>query len=295
MKRRVFLIIALLALLPALTGCGGKKAEARDQAKETAIAALSDGRYDEALAGFNEALSMSDGRVGADEIDICYYKAVTQYLMEDITGACDTLDSVIAYDEKNADAYYLRGSIYLSEGENELGISDMKKSASIDTSDYERVIQIFAALNGCGQREAGLEVVSFALSSLSDSREDMLWKARLHLVLDQFDEAQAAIDRAEGAGDTERLLIQGEQLLDEGQYENALDCFEKALSYYSSEDEKVTRELSGETYRRLLSDRVAAVEFMGEWSEALKLAREYIAVYPQDTRMIREIKVLATR
>lgn len=293
--KKIFIPVLCIGMsLFVLCGCSRERIESQDELKSFAIAALNAGNYEDALSGFDEALSLADGRVSARELDICYYKAVTQYLLEDVTGACETLENVIAYDDKNSDAYYLRGSIYLSEGETELGIADMERSVATDGDDRERVIDVFNALSGSGQREAGLSIVSQALSELSDSREDILWRARYHLVLEQYDEALSDLDQIEG-GDTERLLIQGEKLMQDEQYEAALGSFDEGLAFYDSDDDKGKKELSQETYRRLLSDRVAAYEFMGEWNDALKAAREYIALYPQDARMLREIKFLASR
>ena len=296
MKKRFLSFFMILAAAAFLTGCSSKRIESQNEIKETSIAAMKEGNYAEAVSGFDEALSLAGGRVTPREVDICYYKAVAQYLGEDATGAITTLDNVISYDEKNADAYYLRGSIYLSEGDAINGIADMDKAVEVAPSDHERVIEVYNALNGAGEREAGLSVINDALSTLGDGKADLLWKSRYLLVLEQYDEALAALDTLEGAGDTERLLIQGEQMMAQEQYEAALSCFEQGISYFNTDDEKVDKEeLSAETGRRLLSDRVAACEFMGEWSDALKYAREYIAIYPRDARMLKEIKFLATR
>ncbi len=313
-----------------LTSCGGKDVETQNEVKELSIAALKDGKYEEALAGFDEALGYAGGRVTAREIDICYYKAVAQYRLDDVAGACETLDNVIAYDEKNADAYYLRGSIYLSEGEYDKALADYRSSIAASPGDYERVIQVFSDLNANGQRESGLSIVSAALSSIGDTDEDQLWRGRLYIILEQYDNAMESLTKSSGAGFAEadvylgQVLVQqgdrdgaiqklsayvlsdaptaeglataGEQYMQLEEYESANDCFEKAIAYYNTEDEKEKpKDLSQETYRRLLGDRVAACEFMGEWDEALAHAREYIGLYPQDERMLKEIKFLASR
>ncbi len=330
MNNKLIKIIPIILVAVMLAGCGKKDIEAQDGVKEAAIASLKEEKYDEALAGFDEALGYANGRVTAREVDICYYKAVTQYLMEDVTGACETLNSIIAYDDKNADAYYLRGSIYLSEGEYDKAVADYRSSIAAAPGDLERVIMVFSDLNGNGQRESGLSIVSAALSSLGDTDEDQLWRGRFYILLEQYDNALDALTKSAGAGfkeadvylaqalvaqgDTEGasqklsayvlsedptaegLATAGEQYMTMAEYESAAECFERALAFYSIEDEKEKpKDLSQETYRRLLGDRVAACEFMGEWDEALTHAREYIALYPQDERMLKEIKFLASR
>ena len=330
MKKTLITITSLLLFAVMLSGCSGKNAQTQDELKELSIAALEDGKYEEALSGFDEALSYAGGRVTPREIDICYYKAVTQYLMEDTAGACDTLDSVIKYDKKNADAYYLRGSIYLSEGESDLAVADYKSSIAKAPGDYERVIRVFYDLESENMRDAGLAIVSEALSSMEDSDDTLLWRGRLFILLEQYDKAMDVFTKAQGAGMTEadvylaQVLVEqeefdgaadkltdylasdavtpeglataGEQYMKMEQYESAYDCFEKGISYYNApEDEKKEVSLDVETYRRLLNDRVAACEFLGEWEDALAYAREYILDYPQDEHMLREIKFLASR
>ena len=51
------------------------------------------------------------GSVGAEELDICYYKAKAQYLSGDVDGAIDTYTAIIDYN-KDSDAYYLR-AVYI--------------------------------------------------------------------------------------------------------------------------------------------------------------------------------------
>ena len=331
MKNWIKKITALvLAAAMLLTGCSAKNDEEQDALKATAIAALKEGNYEEATAGFDEALSYAGGKVSAREIDICYYKALSQYLSGDVASSCETLNNVIAYDEKNADAFFLRGSIYLSEGENEKAVDDYRSCIKYDEGNCERVVQIFSALNGADRREDALSIVSSALSSIGETDEDMIWRGRMYILLEQYDNAYDALKKASDAslgkadiylaqvlyeqGDTdgaeqkllsyvasesataEGMASAGEIYMEMEQYEAAYECFTKGIAFYTpSEDEKPAQSLSQETYRRLLSDRVGACEFLSDWDDALKYAREYIADYPQDEHMLEEIKFLATR
>ena len=330
MNRKLIKIIPIILAVVMLAGCGKKDIEAQNEVKDFAIAALKEGKYEEALSGFDEALDLAGGRVTAREIDICYYKAVAQYHMDDVAGACETLDAVIKYDEKNADAMYLRGSIYLSEGEHEKAVADYRASIAAAPKDYERVIQVFSNLCANDERESGLSIVSATLSSMEDAEENYLWRGRLYILLEQYDKAMDSLTKAAGNGEAEAdvylaqvlldqddtegatqklssyvlseaptpegLATAGEQYMEMKEYESAYDCFEKGLSFYEVSDEKEKKpDYSQETYRRLLGDRVAACEFLGEWQDALTHAREYIALYPQDERMLKEIKFLASR
>lgn len=64
--------------------------------------------------------------MGAEELDICYYKAKAQYLSGDVDGAIDTYTAIIDYN-KDSDAYYLRGCIYFAKNDTDKGLKDLRR------------------------------------------------------------------------------------------------------------------------------------------------------------------------
>lgn len=113
MIKNKFMALTLTVLLTAgmLTGCGsGDKEKDKDAYRQYGINCIENGSYDDAVDAFQKALDQSVGSVGAEELDICYYKAKAQYLSGDVDGAIDTYTAIIDYN-KDSDAYYLRAVI----------------------------------------------------------------------------------------------------------------------------------------------------------------------------------------
>jgi tetratricopeptide (TPR) repeat protein len=85
--------------------------------RQIGINAMENGDYAGAVDAFNSALGQCIGKITENELDICYYKAAAQYAGGDSAGAVDTYTAIIDYDKKAADAYYLRGCVYLGRKE----------------------------------------------------------------------------------------------------------------------------------------------------------------------------------
>ena len=78
MIKNKFMALTLTVVLTAgmLTGCGsGDKAKDKDAYRQYGINCIENGSYDDAVDAFQKALDQSVGSVGAEELDICYYKA----------------------------------------------------------------------------------------------------------------------------------------------------------------------------------------------------------------------------
>ena len=104
-------ILAAAVLVAALTGCTNEKQENEDAYRQIGINCMEAKDYEGAISAFDSALSQKIGKIGDEEIDICYYKAAAQYANGDTDGAIATYSSILDYDEDNADAFYLRGSL----------------------------------------------------------------------------------------------------------------------------------------------------------------------------------------
>ena len=91
---------------------------------------------------------------------------------------------------------------------------------------------------------------------------------------------------AEVSGNPEMLDLRGAALCGLGRYEEGLACFEEALP------------LAGEQtglQRSILSNRISALESLRRFARAAELAEEFLKLYPNDSRMKREILFLQTR
>ena len=292
--------------------------EKQDQLKETAIANIGAGEYESALNNLNEALTLAGGKVTAREIDICYYKGAVQYILGDIPGAVETYSALIDYDETDKYAYYMRGNVYLKEKETELALSDYKKATKVSGNDYELYIQIYENLDASGFRDNGLEFLNMALEIEGNSAKQLQWRGRIYMILGQYEAATRVLSSSvekgneeaniylaqayKDSGDVEKskeilsafakkqnasasgLLVLGDLYMEDGQYEQAFETYESALS------------LEDDTYKKqILKNEIGALEYLGRYQEALEKANIYITEYPADTDVLREITFLGTR
>lgn len=292
--------------------------EKQDQLKETAIANIGAGDYASALNNLNDALALAGGRVTQREIDICYYKGAVQYLLGDIPGAIETYSALIDFDENDKYAYYMRGNVYLKEKETELALADYRKATKISGKDYELYIQIYENLDASGFRDDGLEFLNMALEIEGSSAKQLQWRGRIYMILNQYEAATRVLSTSvekgneeaniylaqayKESGDLEKsreilsafaekqntsasgLLILGDLYMEDGQYEQAFEAYESALSLDDSSYKK-----------QILKNEIGALEYLGRYQDALEKANIYITEYPADTDVLREITFLETR
>ena len=102
MKKRVVTVFltGLLAASMLLGGCTSKSEKKALEYKELGIKQLQQEDYDGAVDSFQKALDQSLGRITANELDVCYYKALAQYKSGDAKAALESYSALIDYDER---------------------------------------------------------------------------------------------------------------------------------------------------------------------------------------------------
>lgn len=312
----VCVLLILVAVLIVFTGCTTREEE-QMQYKTEGIMALNKGDYENAVKLFEKALSKSGGTVGTNEIDICYYKAAAQYNMADFEGAIDTYTSLIEFDEKDPYPLFLRGSVYAKEANKESALDDYKKAISVDEENYDLYIAIYENLMSLNLQNEAEEFLNIALEKSGDSKEDCIARGKIYTILKQYDAAKTAYEKAidKGSEDAEIYLAElyyetgenedadeilekfkeknsidsvacnaiGVMELKRGNYEDALMFFDKGLEGFPSNKKELTK------------NKVAALEGIGKFQEAIELANEYVLEYPADSDMLREIQFMKTR
>lgn len=159
MNKNKFTYITALTLLSftLMTGCTNERKENQTAYRQIGINAMENGDYAGAVDAFNSALGQCIGKITENELDICYYKAAAQYAGGDSAGAVDTYTAIIDYDKKAADAYYLRGCVYLKQGNTEGAVSDFDEAVKNNSSDYELYVNIYENLSAYDMTEKGEE------------------------------------------------------------------------------------------------------------------------------------------
>ena len=311
-------IMAAAVLVAALTGCTNEKQENEDAYRQIGINCMEAKDYEGAISAFDSALSQKIGKIGDEEIDICYYKAAAQYVNGDTDGAIATYSSILDYDEDNADAFYLRGSLYLVLGDTAAAQADFNSAVTNNSEDYELYVNVYEQLNGAGMTAEASDYLNQALELKGDSANAHLWKGRIYLMLSDYENAETELKTAldkksveanlylaklyEAQDDAETAASYYETYLDSGDADSEVmyalgmaemsqENYQGAIEYFQSgiAMEEVTNE------RELLQNLVIAYEKSGDFSSAKTTMEQYLEDYPDDEDAQREYIFLCTR
>ncbi len=274
-------------------------------------------QYDDSIAAFERALRQSNGLVDDIEYDIAYYLAVAEYKNNDFTGAYDTYSAIIALDENNVQAYYLRGVAALKCNMYDEAISDFNKVIEIAPKDHDLSIRIYEDLVEAGYKEDGDTYLKRALES--DTKMSVYQQGKFYYYLGQYEDARNSFEKASTSMDQVELLLflgktyealgdmnyaaslysdyledhQNEaevynQLglckLSIGEYSDALEVFEQGIAL---EDNTIMQSLK---YNEMVT-----YEYLTDFKKATVLIEDYLKIYPDDEKALREYAFLKTR
>ena len=301
-----------------MAGCGEKKAEAKATYRQMGIEYMEQGDYAAAIEAFDTALSQSIGTVGADELDITYYKAAAQYAGGDAEAAMATYNAILDFDEEAYQAYYLRGCLYCKQGNAEAAKADFSNAVKYRGTDYAMYINIYENLFAMGEKEAGESYLTEALAIKGEEVTNLEYRGQIRYLLGDYDTAvldlKAALEKgstsahlylakayedmgdaataeehfktyiASAPADAVALNELGEIMLEKAMYAEAVLYFEQGLAC-----EVVPNRGT------LMHNLVVAYEYNGQFDKAWELIQEYVVLFPDDAEAQREYIFLKNR
>ena len=342
------LLVSLGIMAAGLTGCGSF---AKEEQLQTAIQQIENYEYEEALATleaaaeagedkqmiarnkgialsgltqyeeasvcFLEALSYSDLFVEKIDYDLNYYLADVYDKMGENAKAKEVYSAILALEPEEVNALFLRGRLYLKDGQNELALADFNKTVELDKDGYDLRIEIAGLLNEAGYTEEGMQYLYQFLAENEKKLSDYD-KGRIYYYMGDYENAKVSLENAKSEESDDVILMLGksyEQLgdynyatsvyknyLDEhpesaeifnqlglckmksGEYEEALSAFRSAANVENSGMDQV-----------LLFNQIAAYEYTGNFKQAAVLMDDYLKKYPEDEEAKREYEFLKTR
>ena len=111
------------------------------------------------------ALACSNGRIKNIDYDINYYLATAYIKLGEVGKAMDVYNAIIALKPEEKDAYYLRGVIYTQQGNLNSAKENFDKVTALDSSNYDRIIDIYSILASEGYKETGQEYLQKAMDA----------------------------------------------------------------------------------------------------------------------------------
>ena len=317
MKKIVLSAVVIGIALALCTGCGSERKEEQQSLRLDGITLMENGQYEEALEKFQEALDLSLGKVGETEMDICFYKAEAQYMLKDVEGAMETYSAIVDFNE-NAKAYFLRGNLYYSLGEEEKALKDYAAAIEQESKDYELYIGVYEALTAHGKEKEAQDYLNQALEIKGNSAYDKMQKGRINFLLGENETALALLEEAaegkekksfyylteiysimgdeessksnmksyleSGVTDSYTLFQIANDELGKGNFDMAISCLNSALELETVPNKQV-----------IMKTLVIAYEQKLDFASALELMQEYVDAYPEDEEAKRELTFLETR
>lgn len=316
--KKMVMTAAMLLAITCLSGCTNERKENELAYRQIGIDCMENGDYAGAVEAFDAALSYCLGTIGETELDICYYKAAAQYASGDAEGALKTYDALIAYNEKDADAYYTRGCLHLQRGESELAFSDFSNAIENNQDDYELYINIYKNLAVYNLTEQGTEYLNQALEIKGDDGDHLTYRGEIYLLLGDYSKASTELAAALEKGNAHANYVMAQVLEAQGDvtgaesYYNAYiesgeadakACNAMAEIYMAKNDyatalSYIEQGLALERVpnkRELMQNQIICMEYTSDFTGAWKVIQEYIALYPNDLEIQREYIFLKNR
>lgn len=315
MKRIIYMAL-FIGIVFLCTGCGERK-EKQLESRELGITYMEQGKYEDALVAFQDALDESLGEIGETEMDICFYKAECLYRLGDTQGAMDVYTAIITFN-KNAEAYFLRGNLYYSQNDEENALADYAAALEQDEKNYELYIGVYEALIAHGKDKEASEYLNQALEISSNKAYDKMQKGRIHFMLGETEKAITLLEEAikgkevqgyyylaeiyslagdvenaektmgsyieSGKADSYHLFNIANDQIKKGNYDMAVECINLALSLEEVPNKQI-----------LMKTLVIAYEQNLDFASAKKAMEQYVQAYPEDEDAKREFTFLETR
>lgn len=297
-----------------------KKEDAQLVFRGKGIAYIGKGDYEPAIENLKLALKKASGKVTDLEIDTSFYLALAQYKNSDRAGAISTYTNILNFNDKDARAYYLRGTVYLADGDLEKSLADFDKAINTNANDYEMYINIFNNLNNKGYVEQGKGYLTRALE-IKDSKDDELNKGMIYYYLGDTENAMKLLNKSKDSGNKKALLYLGKvyQLIKDN--DNAVILYEEYIASAQNTEglgavyntigmckmesgnyqEALTNFSAGialnegESIQELLFNEIVAYEYLSDFTTASQKMQEYTSLYPNDSLAQREYEFLKTR
>lgn len=281
------------------------------------IAYMGMAQYEEAEKYFLEALNCSNGIPEDMDYDINLYLAAVYTKQENYAKAEEVYDSILALRPKDDDVKFLRGIARLKQDKYAEGKEDMDQVVAKDPKNFERVLQIYEAMEAAGHKDAGQGYLTDALQNYEDQMSDFI-KGRMYFYMGDYQKAYVALEDAKKDGGVEAYLYLGMAYESTGDYNYASSVYNSYLAK-QGDDARIYNQLGlcemkkGEyanalaafqaglqveentMKQSLLFNEIAAYEYLGDFAQAKVLINKYLSMYPDDAAAQREAGFLATR
>lgn len=277
-------------------------------------------QYEDAVESFENALSHAKMFVTDTEVDINHYLATAQFKAQQYEEAMNTLNAIADLRPKEADVFFMRGSIEMLQDDYENAVNDLNKALAYSKNDIGMTIDIYKVFSASGRETEGKAYLSMALENRLSSMSDYE-KGVIYYYMSDYDNAKNFLELAKNDKKYGRdsLLMLGKtyEKLGDSNYagglynkfieENGADAviynqlglcklatseYEAALSAFEN---GLQTEGANAILQELKYNQAVAYEYLSDFEKAAALMRDYLSNYPDDEKANREYEFLKTR
>lgn len=274
-------------------------------------------QYEQAEAAFLEALQQSNGLIEDMDFDINLYLAAVYTKEGKYAEAEEIYNAILAMHPKDDDVLFLRGNVRLKQNDYTRAKTDMDQVVAADGKNFERLIQIYEAMATVGHKEEGLKYLTDALETYEKDMSNFD-KGRMYYYMGEYQKAYLALEEAKSEGGVEAYLYLGMAYESTGDYNYASSVYNSYLTKEKS-DARIYNQLGlcemkkgeyanalaafqaglqvegTEMLQSLQFNEIVAYEHLGEFEQAYKLMENYLSMYPDDGKAVREFSFLSSR
>lgn len=303
----------LTTLDEALANGEDKRQIAR--ARGIALAGLT--RYEEAAACYTEALSYSSIFASEMDYDLNYYLADAYEKMGESQKAISVYSDILALRPDEMNAHFLRGRLYLLNGEFERALTDFNRTVDLEKDGYDLRIEIAGLLSEAGYEDEGLHYLQRFLADNEKKLSDYD-KGRIYYYMGDYENAKLSLEKAKSEESEQIILLLGKSYERLGDYNYATSVYKNYLAEHPEAAEIFNQlglcKLKSGEYDEALSafksaanvenngmertlefNQIIAYEYTGDFKQAAVLMEAYLKKYPDDENALREYEFLKTR
>lgn len=274
--------------------------------------------YEKAIQQFE--LSLEINELSDWNMDTLLYKGNAEMQAGLYEDGKATFTSIIEMDSSNPELFYKRGNIYQALGDYKNSLEDYNKAITLDKQNYEYYFGKYFLLKEQEKDNEAVNVLEDVIDVKVDSSDDSFQLARAYFYMEEYEKASDSFNQIindgfvdahfylgniyENQGDYEKAVHHYEVFVSETSANNAaiaynqlgfcllkINEYEKALTYFDLGLELKDTSLE----KALRRNKIIALEYLGNYSEAYTQLEEYTSLYQEDEEGINELEFVETR
>lgn len=274
--------------------------------------------YENAVICFDSALEINE--VNDINRDINYYKSNAQEAAKDYEGAIETCDLLLKEDKSDASVFFRRAQCNAGLGNYEDAVADYDKAIELDNTNYEFYFGKYDCLIAEGKEDKAKDTINKALAIKGTKKENAFSLAKLYYLTSDYEIAKPLFETAYNEDNMQAAYYLGvmcsknedyeqgarylrEYIESEAVLRSVLPYSELILCDISIGNYEEAKTMIDKAYKLKDAENMQVIEYnevvlyekMLDFGTAYEKCSAYVAKYPKDKAMAKELQFLKTR